>query len=99
MRRDACRGVFYKRRTARPAAAMKPGMAVCIGPAPPEEDEEEEALEEDPPAAVLALLARDEAEDFAPLTAVEALDSKLEAAEPALEAAEAALEAPSVGLA
>jgi hypothetical protein len=63
-----------------------------MAPAPPEDDDEEAPVEVAPPAAVLALLARDEAEDLAPLTAVEALDSKLEAAEPALEATEEALD-------
>jgi len=62
----------YKRKAARPATAMKPGIAVCIGPAPPLEVE--------------VAVAADAADEAAELPEAATLDALLEAEAPTLDA-------------
>jgi len=90
----------YRRRAARPAAAMRPGMAVCMGAA-----FLEEAVEDAPDAAAEALERAPEALERAPETAEVAAELMDEANEEASEESddaslerEDAPEAPAVAI-
>jgi len=62
------REVVYKRRTAIPAAAMKPGMAVWMAPPP-------ELVEEPPPVAPEAMEEAAELRELATLLAAEEMEA------------------------
>jgi len=74
----------YRRRAARPAAAMKPGIAVCMAAPPLDEvvDAPPPCVEDAPERAVLALLSRLEISELRDETAEETLERIPEAPEP-----------------
>ena len=88
LRIESNRELHYKRRAAKPAAARKPGTAVCMAPAAL--DEEDEGL----PAAEVAPARALEALELAPAAPVDAAEAAEEATlEPLARMDEAELDA------